>query len=68
MNRRQEFEAKHPEYTEHRDAVAAHEGAFEREPLTYRELATRAATSKDLTEAVVQAAFDRQVSAKTKTS
>ena len=56
---RQKFEADHPEHKEHRDAVAAHEGVFERRPLTYKELATRAATSKDATAAAAEAGLDR---------
>lgn len=60
MDARQEFEARHPEHKEQRDAVAAHEGSFERTPLTYRELASRAATSKDATSAAAEASRDRQ--------
>lgn len=36
---------KHPELQVKREAIAAHEGAFERKPLTYRELAERAKPS-----------------------
>lgn len=57
---RQEFEARHPEHKEHRDAVAAHEGSFERRPLTYKELAARAATSKDATAAAAEAGKERR--------
>lgn len=60
MDVRQEFESRHPEHKEHRDAVAAHEGSFERRPLTYKELASRAATSKDATSAAAEAGRDRQ--------
>jgi putative FmdB family regulatory protein len=60
LDARQEFEARHPEHREHRDAVAAHEGVFERRPLTYRELASRAATSKDATTAAVEASQERR--------
>lgn len=62
MDRRQEFEARHPEHAERREAVAAHEGAFERRPLTYKELAARAATSKDATRAAAEAGRDRRTS------
>lgn len=56
---RQDFEAKHPEHHEHRDAVAAHEGTFERRPLTYKELAGRAAKTGDATAAAADASRDR---------
>lgn len=56
---RQEFESRNPEHREHRDAVAAHEGTFERRPLTYKELASRAATSGDATAAAADASRDR---------
>lgn len=36
---------KHPELQVKREAIAAHEGAFERKPLTYRELAERSKAS-----------------------
>lgn len=42
-DRRQEFEARHPDYAEQREAVAAHEGHHHGRPLTYRELAARGA-------------------------
>ncbi|SFN50390.1 putative regulatory protein, FmdB family [Pseudonocardia ammonioxydans] len=57
---RQEFESRHPEHHEHRDAIAAHEGRFERKPLTYKELASRAATSKDATQAAAEASRARR--------
>ena len=57
---RQEFESRHPEHREQRDAIAAHEGRFERRPLTYRELAARAATSGDATRAAAEASRDRR--------
>ncbi|WP_336159852.1 FmdB family zinc ribbon protein [Amycolatopsis sp. VC5-11] len=60
MDRRQAFEARHPEHREHRDAVAAHEGVFERKPLTYKELATRAAASNDATAAAAEAGRARR--------
>lgn len=60
MDARQEFEARHPEHREHRDAIAAHEGSFERRPLTYKELATRASTSKDAATAAAEASRDRR--------
>ncbi len=60
VERRQEFEARHPEHAERREAVAAHEGSFERKPLTYRELAERAATTKNATQAAAEASRDRR--------
>lgn len=60
MDRRQEFEASNPEHAEKRHAVAAHEGAFERRPLTYKELAARAATSRNATAAAAEASKDRR--------
>lgn len=60
MDARQEFEARHPEHREHRDAVAAHEGTFERRPLTYRELAARASTTGDATAAAAEASIERR--------
>jgi hypothetical protein len=60
LERRQEFEARHPEHAEQREAVAAHEGAFTRKPLTYRELAARAATSRNATQAAAEASRQRR--------
>lgn len=60
VDARQEFEARHPEHREHREAVAAHEGAFERKPLTYKELASRASTGKDATAAAAEASRERK--------
>ena len=60
VEQRQEFESRHPEHAEHREAVAAHEGVFERRPLTYRELAARAAASRNATEAAAQASRERR--------
>lgn len=57
---RREFESRHPEHQQRRDAIAAHEGGFERKPLTYRELASRAATSKDANRAAAEASRDRK--------
>lgn len=65
LDKRQEFEERHPEHRETRDAVAAHEGVFERRPLTYRELATRASTSGDATQAAAEASRDRASSGTT---
>jgi putative FmdB family regulatory protein len=62
MDRRQEFETRHPEHAERRDAIAAHEGVFERKPLTYKELAARASVSGDATAAAVEASRDRSPS------
>ncbi|MDN5856614.1 MAG: hypothetical protein L0K86_28020, partial [Actinomycetia bacterium] len=53
------FEEKNPEHSTKREAVAAHEGAFEAQPLTYRELASRSATSGDATEAAAAASKER---------
>lgn len=63
LDARQEFEARHPEHAEHRDAVAAHEGSFERKPLTYKELAARAVTSKNATQAAAEASRARNAPA-----
>jgi putative FmdB family regulatory protein len=60
MDRRQEFEARHPEHAEHREAIAAHEGVFERRPLTYKELAARATTTRDATRAAAEASRERR--------
>lgn len=60
VERRQEFEARHPEHAERREAIAAHEGAFERRPLTYKELAARAAAHKDATRAAAEASRERR--------
>lgn len=60
LERRSRFEADNPEHATKREAVAAHEGAFERAPLTYRELADRAAGSGDATTAAAQAAQARR--------
>jgi hypothetical protein len=62
MDRRREFETRHPEHAERRDAIAAHEGVFERKPLTYKELAARASVSGDATAAAVEASRDRSPS------
>jgi hypothetical protein len=68
MDRRQEFESRHPEHAEHRLAVAAHEGVFRRRPLTYKELAARTANTKDATSAAEQAGRERRdASARTRT-
>ena len=59
LDERRRFEERHPEHVERRDAVAAHEGVFERAPLTYRELARRAGQVGSVAEARMQAAADR---------
>ncbi|MFC4947925.1 FmdB family zinc ribbon protein [Pseudonocardia sp. GCM10023141] len=59
LDARQEFESRNPEHAEKRDAVAAHEGAFERKPLTYKELAARAATTNNATQAAAEASRER---------
>ncbi len=56
---RQKFEDRNPEYATRREAVAAHEGAFSRQPLTYKELASRAASSGDATAAAAEASKAR---------
>ncbi|MEQ3550138.1 zinc ribbon domain-containing protein [Pseudonocardia nematodicida] len=60
---RRDFEERHPEHREQRDAVAAHEGRFERKPLTYRELAARAGTGGDATQAAAEASRERRTGA-----
>lgn len=57
---RQTFEERNPEYATKREAVAAHEGAFARQPLTYKELASRAASSGDATAAAAAASTARR--------
>lgn len=59
MNQRQEFESRNSEHAEHRDAIAAHEGVFERKPLTYKELAARATSSNDANVAAADAGRER---------
>ncbi|OLT43099.1 FmdB family transcriptional regulator [Saccharomonospora sp. CUA-673] len=60
LERRQRLAESYPELSTKRDAVAAHEGRFERAPLTYRELADRASASGDATQAAAEAARDRR--------
>lgn len=60
LEHRKKFEDKHPEFASQREAVAAHEGVFEKSPLTYRELAQRAGTSGDATRAATEAGKDRE--------
>jgi putative FmdB family regulatory protein len=52
---RQDFEARNPEHYEPLEALAAHEGVFERQPLTYRELAERATGTNDANQAAAEA-------------
>jgi len=59
IDQRQEFESRNPEHAEQRLAVAAHEGVFHRRPLTYKELAARAASTKDATSAAMDAGRER---------
>ena len=59
LEHRKKFEDKHPEFAPQREAVAAHEGVFEKSPLTYRELAQRAGSSGDATRAATEAGKDR---------
>lgn len=60
LEHRQRLADKYPELSTRRDAVAAHEGRFERAPLTYRELAQRASVSGDATTAATEAASSRR--------
>lgn len=57
---RQKFEQNHPEHREVREAIAAHEGVFEAQPLTYRELAAKASASGDARTAVAEAEAERR--------
>lgn len=50
---------KHPELQVKREAIAAHEGAFANRPLSYRELAQRAAPSGDADTGARAAAKER---------
>ncbi|WAL68377.1 zinc ribbon domain-containing protein [Amycolatopsis cynarae] len=59
LETRRAFEERHPEHATRREAIAAHEGVFERTPLTYRELAGRAAESRDATQGAAAAAQER---------
>ncbi len=61
LEARRVFEDTHPEHHVRRDAIAAHEGAFQRAPLTYRELAARSPTTADASPAVAEATWDRNV-------
>jgi putative FmdB family regulatory protein len=61
LEKRRAFEEKHPEHHVRREAVAAHEGAFERAPLTYKELAERSAPTGDATVGAAAASADRGV-------
>lgn len=63
LETRRKFEEKHPEHKTTREAIAAHEGAFENNPLTYRELASRAEKTGDATAAAAEASRDRGVKA-----
>lgn len=62
LEQRKEFEARHPEHTTKREAIAAHEGAFERKPLTYRELAARSGPAGDASKAAAAASKERSSS------
>ncbi|WP_406690076.1 zinc ribbon domain-containing protein [Saccharopolyspora sp. ID03-671] len=57
---RRDFESRHPEHRTRKEAIAAHEGHFERNPLTYRELAARAATTGNANEAAREATRARK--------
>ncbi|MCR3718330.1 MULTISPECIES: FmdB family zinc ribbon protein [Prauserella salsuginis group] len=61
LEHRERLAEKYPELSTRRDAVAAHEGRFERAPLTYRELAQRASASGDASAAAADAARSRRV-------
>lgn len=60
LEHRERLAEKYPELSTRREAVAAHEGRFERAPLTYRELAQRASASGDATAAAAEAARSRR--------
>jgi hypothetical protein len=62
LDHRHDFEAKHPEFVTRRDAIAAHEGSFAHHPLTYKELATRAAATGDANQGAAQASQARKSS------
>lgn len=55
LDRRSKLEEKYPELATKREAIAAHEGVFEKAPLTYRELAQRATSSGDANSAAAEA-------------
>ncbi len=60
LDERAKFEERNPEFATQREALAAHEGAFEKNPLTYRELAERATRSGDATQAAAEASAERR--------
>jgi len=66
LEKRRTFEEKHPEHHVRREAVAAHEGAFERAPLTYKELAQRSAATGDANAGAAAATAERGVTAVTR--
>lgn len=60
FERRRKFGEEYPEMAPKKEAAAAHEGGFEKAPLTYRELAQRvSASSGDATKAAVRASRER---------
>ena len=59
LEKRKEFETRNPEHATKREAVAAHEGVFERKPLTYKELAARSAPSGDANKGAAAASKQR---------
>lgn len=61
LETRRKFEEKHPEHQVRREAIAAHEGAFERAPLTYKELAQRSVSTGDANAGAAAASRDRGV-------
>lgn len=63
LEKRRTFEEKYPEHHVRREAVAAHEGAFERAPLTYKELADRSAATGDANVGAAEASRVRGVKA-----
>lgn len=60
LDTRREFEERNPEHATRREAIAAHEGAFSTQPLTYKELAGRAASTGDATAAAAEASQARK--------
>ena len=64
LDTRRRFEEANPEHATKREAIAAHEGAFSTQPLTYRELAGRAASTGDATAAAAEASKARTAGAR----
>ncbi|MFF5989340.1 FmdB family zinc ribbon protein [Prauserella flavalba] len=60
LDRRERLAEKYPELSTKRDAIAAHEGVFEKAPLTYKELAQRSASSGDANQGAAEAVQARK--------